>query len=217
MQLISAFIQVMDANICCMEFCQQITEAIQQAYRNCGIDIGQLKDHPVERLTASAIICSLQRQEIWMVGDCQCIANHQYVDNPKPYEKTLAERRSAIAQQLINQGKKVEELREKDDARQQILPSLIQSCGEQNISYPVIDGFHIPISYVKTIHLSCPEVVLASDGYPFLKPTLIESERALQQQLETDPLNIHTFQATKGWMKGNGSFDDRAYIRFLIE
>lgn len=217
MQLISAFIQTMDANISCIEFCQQITQAIQQTYRNCGIEIGRLKDHPVERLTASAIIFSHQRQEIWMVGDCQCIANHQYVDNPKPYEKALAEERATIAQHLINQGKKIEELREKDDARQRILPSLIQSCKEQNISYPVIDGFHIPISYVKIIHLNCPEVVFASDGYPFLKPTLIESERALQQQLETDPLNIYTFQATKGWMKGNRSFDDRAYIRFLIE
>ncbi|MCH3980326.1 MAG: hypothetical protein LKE41_00115 [Prevotella sp.] len=33
MQLISAFIQTMDANISCIEFCQQITQTIQQTYR----------------------------------------------------------------------------------------------------------------------------------------------------------------------------------------
>lgn len=57
-------------------------------------------------------------------------------------------------------------------------------------------------------------IVLASDGYPFLKPTLKESEDALNAQLRRDPYNIHTFLATKGLMEGNLSFDDRAYISF---
>ena len=60
------------------------------------------------------------------------------------------------------------------------------------------------------------EVVLASDGYPFLCPTLAESEARLKEQIVRDPLNINTFKATKGMMTGNLSFDDRAYIRFSI-
>ena len=33
----------------------------------------RLKEHPEERLTASAILYSRTRNEVWMVGDCQAI------------------------------------------------------------------------------------------------------------------------------------------------
>ena len=64
---------------------------------------------------------------------------------------------------------------------------------------------------------SLNEVVLASDGYPFLKPTLAASEAALAEQIANDPQNIHSFIATKGIVEGNKSFDDRTYIRFSPE
>lgn len=60
------------------------------------------------------------------------------------------------------------------------------------------------------------EVVLASDGYPFLKPTLAESEAALLHLIAHDPQCIHDFIATKGLVAGNKSFDDRTYIRFRV-
>ena len=64
---------------------------------------------------------------------------------------------------------------------------------------------------------SLNEVVLASDGYPFLEPTLAASEVALAEQIANDPQNIHSFIATKGIVEGNKSFDDRTYIRFSVE
>lgn len=88
------------------------------------------------------------------------------------------------------------------------------SCNEQNISYAVIDGFEIPTDKVKILRAG-REVVLASDGYPLLASTLDESEKLLHEQLKNDPLCINSFKATKGLMKGNVSFDDRAYVRFL--
>lgn len=60
------------------------------------------------------------------------------------------------------------------------------------------------------------EIVLASDGYPFLRPTLQESEAALRKLLAQDPYCIRSFVATKGTMLGNRSFDDRAYVRFRL-
>lgn len=66
-----------------------------------------------------------------------------------------------------------------------------------------------------TIPSSSSEIVLASDGYPFLKPTLAASEAALAEQIANDPQNIHSFIATKGIVEGNKSFDDRTYIRFV--
>jgi glycerophosphoryl diester phosphodiesterase len=57
------------------------------------------------------------------------------------------------------------------------------------------------------------EIVLASDGYPVLCPTLQESEEQLKKQREEDPLNIGRFQATKAFHPDFNSFDDRSYIR----
>ena len=95
----------------------------------------------------------------------------------------------------------------------------------QNKTYAVIDGFPIYMDGVKVVSLggvlpASPdahgrEIVLASDGYPFLKPTLADSEAALAHLIATDPQCIREFIATKGLVGGNRSFDDRTYVRFV--
>lgn len=87
-----------------------------------------------------------------------------------------------------------------------------------NVTYAVADGFPIPMDKVRVVTLTSGRhtVVLASDGYPFLRPTLAESEAKLASQLSDDPLNIGRFKATKAYVEGNNSFDDRAYIRFEV-
>ena len=96
---------------------------------------------------------------------------------------------------------------------------MIRTMTEQNKTYSVVDGFPIPMEHVRIITLtpSTHTIVLASDGYPFLLPTLAESETALHRQLTTDPLNALSFKATKAYIRGNNSFDDRTYIRFDTE
>lgn len=60
------------------------------------------------------------------------------------------------------------------------------------------------------------DIVLASDGYPFLEPTLDQSERALAELKASDPHLISRFPTTKGFEPGLDSFDDRAYLRFTV-
>ncbi len=60
------------------------------------------------------------------------------------------------------------------------------------------------------------DIVLASDGYPFLEPTLDQSERALAELKASDPHFISRFPTTKGFEPGRDSFDDRAYLRFTV-
>ena len=229
MMLISEYIQQeMKADATVDEFCEGITAYIyNKVYLPMGIE-EQLRLHPEERLTASAIIYSNQKKEVWMVGDCQAIINGKLYDNSKPYEQEIAQKRV----ELIAQGLSPAE------ARKQIEPLLIEAMlSGQNQTYTVIDGFPIYREGVKIVALkmkpvsssietyfqehpkpvSSPnEVVLASDGYPFLKPTLAESEAALAEQIANDPQCIHDFIATKGLVAGNKSFDDRTYIRFII-
>ena len=105
-----------------------------------------------------------------------------------------------------------------DTARKAVIPRMLETMQQQNNGYSVIDGFPVDEAHVKTFTLDFQpwEVVLASDGYPFLCPTLAESERRLAWQRENDPLNIGEFKATKAFAEGNNSFDDRSYIRFEV-
>ena len=229
MMLISEYIQQeMKADATVDEFCEGITAYIyNKVYLPMGIE-EQLRLHPEERLTASAIIYSNQKKEVWMVGDCQAIINGKLYDNSKPYEQEIAQKRV----ELIAQGLSPAE------ARKQIEPLLIKAMlSGQNQTYTVVDGFPIYREGVKIVALkmkpvsssietyfqehpkpvSSPnEVVLASDGYPFLKPTLAESEAALAHLIAHDPQCIHDFIATKGLVAGNKSFDDRTYVRFIV-
>ena len=141
-----------------------------------------------------------------MVGDCQAIIDGTYYDNSKPYEQEIAMQRAA----LIKNGMSPK------DARRTIEPLLIKAMlEEQNQQYAVIDGTPIYMSGTRIVKAS-NSVVLASDGYPTLLPTLKESEEALAKHLANDPQNIGEFVATKGLVEGNVSFDDRAYIKLTL-
>lgn len=237
MMLISEYIrEELKADASVDEFCQGVTAYIyNKVYEKLGVE-EWLKEHPEERLTASAILYSRTRNEVWMVGDCQAIIAGKLYENGKPYEEKIARKRV----ELIAQGLSPAE------ARKQIEPLLIEAMlSGQNQTYTVIDGFPIYREGVKvvsvsdscsvqdsvpasdsvpcsdsvsasgTISVSSSEIVLASDGYPFLEPTLAASEAALAEQIANDPQNIRSFIATKGIVEGNKSFDDRTYIRFV--
>lgn len=255
MMLISEYIQEeLKADASVDDFCQGVTAYIyNKVYEKLGVE-ERLKEHPEERLTASAILYSRTRNEVWMVGDCQAIIDGKLYENGKPYEEKIARKRVELIEQGLSPA----------EARKQIEPLLIKAMlSGQNQTYTVIDGFPIYQEGVKvvsvsdsssvqgsvsssdsssvqdsvsssdscsvqdpvscsgstsasdTIPSSSSEIVLASDGYPFLKPTLAASEAALAEQIANDPQNIHSFIATKGIVEGNKSFDDRTYIRFV--
>ena len=237
MMLISEYIQEeLKADASVDDFCQGVTAYIyNKVYEKLGVE-ERLKEHPEERLTASAILYSRTRNEVWMVGDCQAIIAGKLYENGKPYEEKIARKRVELIEQGLSPA----------EARKQIEPLLIEAMlSGQNQTYTVIDGFPIYREGVKvvsvsdsssvqdsvpasdsvpcsdsasasnTIPSSSSEIVLASDGYPFLKPTLAASEAALAEQIANDPQNIRSFIATKGIVEGNKSFDDRTYIRFV--
>lgn len=243
MMLISEYIrEELKADASVDDFCQGVTAYIyNKVYEKLGVE-EWLKEHPEERLTASAILYSRTRNEAWMVGDCQAIIAGKLYENGKPYEEKIARKRVELIEQGLSPA----------EARKQIEPLLIKAMlSGQNQTYTVIDGFPIYREGVKvvsvsdsssvqgsvsssdscsvqdpvscsgsasasdTIPSSSSEIVLASDGYPFLEPTLAASEAALAEQIANDPQNIHSFIATKGIVEGNKSFDDRTYIRFV--
>lgn len=214
MLTIAATIKSVPANVSCLQFCQAASLALRRRYIKSLLP--HLAQHPEDRLTASCIVFSRLRRELWLVGDCQALIDDQFIDNPKPYEQELAQERAAI---IKGSPKPWEHFLRDDTARQAIIPHMLQCMQQQNVGYAVIDGFPVAERYVKVIALDFQphQLVLASDGYPFLCPTLEESEARLAAQHREDPLNIGpAFMATKAFAEGNNSFDDRAYIRFNI-
>ena len=236
MQLVSRYICRMPKTTNSEAFMRGVTAYIRKRYKKSMLP--RLAEHPEDRLTCSAVIFSRVSREIWMIGDCHCLlAPHSssfkiregqealppqpsaiYYDNPKPYEAELAALRAEEVKRQLAAGRTQDELLRNDTARPTIIPRMLETMHQQNISYSVIDGFPIDRRHVRIITLDLRpwELILASDGYPFLCPTLEESENRLSQQRESDPLNIGPdFQATKGFHPDFNSFDDRAYIRFV--
>jgi glycerophosphoryl diester phosphodiesterase len=225
MQLVGRYIRRMPKNTTCEAFLRGVTAYIRKHYKKTMLS--RMAEHPEDRLTCSVVVFSRLCREIWMIGDChamvidaqQAVADCQYYDNPKPYEAELAAMRAEEAKRQLSDGKNIDDLCRNDTARPVIIPRMIETMRNQNITYSVVDGFPIPRQHVLVIPLDFRpyQIVLASDGYPFLYPTLAESEEALQHQRQDDPLNIGPhFQATKAFHPDNNSFDDRTYIRFRV-
>lgn len=212
------FIRKMPRDITPGDFCNGVTAAVRDVYVSHNVDLGRLQANPTHRMAASTVIYSRHRDEIWMVGDCQCIVDGIVHDNPKPYERRVANIRAEHIRKALAHGGNIEDFMTDDKGRAEAIGELIRACREQNKTFAVIDGFDIPLQHVRVIKVmhDTPEIVLASDGYPFLYPSLQESEKALARQLAKDPLCINTFVATKGLMNDRCSFDDRAYIRFSL-
>ena len=227
METVADCVRRAPANISLDGFCESVTRAVRDIYASHGLagDGHPEPVAPVDRLCASAVVYSHQRQEVWMIGDCQCIVGGKLHTNGKPYESVIAEKRAAafkdMARQhadMIDHGELVH-----DYARDSVLPQLVSAMDGENKTYAVIDGYPIYREGIKVIKVegagekgqdANADIVLATDGYPFLCATLEKSERKLKRQLDTDPFNIGAFKATKGLMRGNVSFDDRAYVRF---
>ena len=217
MQLTARYIRRMPKDTTCEGFLRGVTAYIRKHYKKSMLP--RLAEHPEDRLTCSAIVFSRLNREIWMVGDCQCLINGELFDNPKPAEAELAAMRAEEVKRLLAEGMTQDELLCNDIARQVMIPRMVESMKQQNITYSVIDGFPIARQAIKIIPLNFRpwDIVLASDGYPTLCPTLEESEQKLQEQREKDPLNIGPdFQATKAFHPDYNSFDDRSYLRLKV-
>lgn len=207
----------------------RLTRCIRSYYEAHDL-LAQVEAHPENRLTASAVIYCVGRQEVWHVGDCLCLIDDRFIDNPKYWEYPLAQARALFLEKELAAGVRIEELQRHDTGRDYILPLLRFSTRYQNQSNPpatdphqadpmnygfaVIDGFPIPDTLL-LVHSAqgAHQIVLASDGYPHLFPTLEASERFLAERLADDPLCFRRCKMTKGLKAGNKSFDDRTYVR----
>jgi len=200
-----------------------LTSRVFSMYKELGI-AEQLIHLPAERASACIVIYSRFKNEIWMVGDCQCQVDTISYSNTKSIDTLLSGIRSLYIQTELTLGKSVDDLLINDTGREFIMPllkrqSMFQNSLKKNeFNYGVIDGFKVPRSEIKVFKLSDPtQIILTTDGYPCLLETLDLSEKYLKKLLRVDPLCFRQFKTTKGLQPANISFDDRAYLRLGME
>ena len=202
---------------------RRITERIYDFYVQHNL-LDELKAEPGKRFTANGVIYSYARNEVWQVGDCQCIIDNLYSSNEKEIDAIMADVRAVVNEVALLGGATMKDLESHDPGREFIYPflqkqALLQNCPIQGqpFSFSVFDGFPVQMEQVKVFPVGdAKEVVLASDGYPHLYSTLYASECYLADILEKDPLCIRLYKSTKGIQEGNCSFDDRAYLKIRI-
>lgn len=116
------------------------------------------------------------------------------------------------------------ELLDNDPGRRIIQPQITHQTRFQNLdsdhplAYGMLDGERFPERFIRVYSVpdDVSELILASDGYPSLLPTLAETEDNLQRLLAVDPLCIGPLLGTKGVRTGNLSYDDRTYLRISL-
>lgn len=193
-------------------------DLLSQALRN-ALDSNQAE--------ASGVIYSAYRNEIWSVGDCQFGVLRQSFEvhhTEKLIDHQLGRWRSSIVKSFLSRKLlSAEQIAGNDPGRALIQPFITRQRAYQNLaSHPlgfgVFDGNPVPDNFLEIYKVpnDASRLILASDGYPVLFPTLIECERALQQRILKDPLCIEPPYETKGLVRGNRSYDDRTYLSIQL-
>ena len=200
------------ANIIKAELFQQINNAVASLYNGT----------PTGEAAVCMIVYSNHHKEVWAIGDCQCIINNKSYTHEKLIDKELSELRSRVIAEALKNGTTITEIAENDIGRQAIMPQLMAQHQYANrtdhpYGYAVLNGTPIDPEAIVTYAVKNGDmVILASDGYPRLFDTLQKSEDYLAHILKTDPLCFNEYKSSKGLKKGNLSFDDRTYIKFIV-
>ena len=214
-ELLGNAISSLDRSANAKDALEALNAEVKKAY-------GDTKITEENKMQASIIIYSKARREVFSYGDCQLMINGRSFDHKKRIDTLLEELRAFTVKTYLKEGGKEEDLYQNDVGREAILPFLKKQSlfanKEGYFGYAVMDGTGINESLIKTYKLNeGDEVVLASDGYPRLFPTLKESEEHLALVLKSDPLSINENMQTKMKASQSLSFDDRTYLRFIVK
>ncbi|MDD4557008.1 MAG: hypothetical protein PHE89_06775 [Alphaproteobacteria bacterium] len=222
MEVISMAVSSLHKEATAPQAFELMTQALIKFYQHQGI-LSEMLENPHQRPTASVVVYSRFHQEIWSVGDCQALVDGKAFQPQKFIDFIMSEMRAYFLAAEIKSGKTEQELMARDTGREFISPMLQKQCLFQNnavkspYSFAVVDGTKIPEEEIVVYDVKqAKEIILASDGYSILFPTLEETEKELQRIVNADPLCYKENKGTKGILEGNVSFDDRSYIRFIL-
>jgi hypothetical protein len=179
-----------------------------------------------ERPSTAVTLYSRARREVWQIGDVGFAYRGLPASVGQPrklVDHIAASFRAAVLAAEAAAGKlSMDEVAETDPGRLAARAltgrqgALRNSTGPYG--YAAIDGRPVPASsvVVHPVPEEIDELVIASDGYPFIGETLAAAESELARLLAIDPWCVAELAGTKGVRPGQVSFDDRAYLRLRV-
>lgn len=194
----------------------EVTAGVAEMLRKAGIAPGRGS-------AAAFAVAHLGARQIWRVGEALVSVDGRRWARRASGEEIVANARALMLHASIAHGASIDDLRMHDLGRESVeglLRALVNVRNREVATYAnaAVDGLPIPRSFIEVYDLpdnQC-EVVIASDGFTEPAPSLRLAEELLHDRLRRDPLMIGDPPATKGWMIGQNSFDDRCYIRLLV-
>jgi hypothetical protein len=215
METLAAAIRGLTPDGECVAAIGELSRALADALRAHGAEPGSLA-------SATVLIASAERREIWRVGNSVFAVAGTVHPQPWALAEIPARMRAAYLRALLRAGLLTPEQIASEDPGQELIAPLLRlehvfrnapDAGE--LAYAAIDGREIPEELIEREALpGGSDVVFASDGYPLAAPTLAEAEEYLRASLAEDPLRIHRHPEVRGVRDGWISYDDRAYVRF---
>ncbi len=181
-------------------------------------------ENPAMRASAYIALASRRWREVWILGDCQALIDGRIHTHHKAVDTLMENLRAFFIEHLLATGYSEDDLiADPLLVDRQLRPIMalqptLQNRGSSSYAYAVLDGFFTDLDAIITVKLGAEatEVVLATDGYPYLEPTLAKSEERLAHLLADDPLLYRSWRSTKGLVAPSLSFDDRSYLRFIV-
>jgi glycerophosphoryl diester phosphodiesterase len=215
-----------------LETLKAVQRELQEAAVASGIDLSQPGASPL----ASLVVFDAYTRSLYNLGDCSYgmvfAEGFHPVYNERRVDQLAAHRRAEV---LVDHLDRDGGVVAGDPGRAAIIGSLKEGCflananplqfsphdtlygvPKSDLVYPVFDATSPPALSLLSIPKGTTDVVLSSDGYPRIFPTLHESEAYLERSLAVDPLRIAEHPSTKGIAPGAVSYDDRTYLRISI-
>lgn len=222
-EIVSNAIRSLNPNASAKEAIHYLDDNVREWYRRRGI-YDFVKDNPQARCSCYLAIYSVVNREVWVLGDCQALVSGHLITSNKLIDDLHSQFRSFIIRAKMLQGMGEKELLKKQSELRTIAKVIsdyqpyFQNTDEALFGYSCIDGFYRDgnMLLVEKIPFSTNELVLATDGYPKLYSSLMETEDVLSGILKRDPLCYKENMSVKGVMPKNASFDDRSYLRIRI-
>ena len=217
MEIVAAAIRALPADVDAPSAIRDLSAALARALGARGARLGELA-------SATVLIASAERREVWRVGNSTFAIDG--TAHPQQWELATvpARMRSAYLRALLRADRTTPEEVMRDDPGQELIAPLLRiervfrnAVDAGDLAYAAIDGSAVPAELIEQAPVPPgAEVVFASDGYPLAAATLADAEAYLQRSLAEDPLRIHAHPEVRGLRSGLVSYDDRAYLRFVV-
>jgi len=212
-------IEAMPGTVDARRFTDRLTAALADAVRQAGGPLAG--DH--RRPMASIVCAARSARQVWRVGDCNVRIDDRQLSGHKRVDDAAYGYRAAVNAALLAKGTPMAEILAADPGAEAARPlfdvqqHLANAVGPWG--YGCIDGRRVPDEFIEVFGLPAHEceVVLATDGYPDVRPSLDETEARLAELLAADPAAIgDLWSIGKSLRPGAVAPDDRAYLRLAV-